>query len=89
MEKTVQFNNLCPDWLICVTALTNEELVYMKQTWTRDRDRMKLASSKVIIIFYSRFLFLRNFSPFYFPPYFLFINFHSFLYLFCFQLILF
>jgi hypothetical protein len=29
------------------SALTNEELVYMKQTWTRDRDRLKLASSKV------------------------------------------
>ena len=68
MEKTVQFNNLCPDWLICVTALTNEELVYMKQTWTRDRDRMKLASSKVIIIFYSRFFIsLKFFSLLFFP----------------------
>ncbi len=33
--------------LILYSALTNEELVYMKQTWTRDRDRLKLASSKV------------------------------------------
>jgi hypothetical protein len=32
------------------SALTNEELVYMKQTWTRDRDRLKLASSKVGIV---------------------------------------
>jgi hypothetical protein len=30
-----------------ILVLTNEELVYMKQTWTRDRDRLKLATSKV------------------------------------------